>query len=277
MRPTPTEDAVEATRSGWSSVRRRRRHPLGWMAPTAWMDDGRAMLVHIHTLATRGGPDLPSIRPSRWPQTPPGRRHPGPPLPPHAVPRGAGFRRMPEALPGTAWIPCSPAGPHQTGNRPCGCRTCAGLTGPGPLVPAAFLLDPGPGQGETAIAPSRGQGVEARPVKGVAEGSAAAVKLVKGEGGRVQGDGCQRSPRGGCTPPFHCDPGCGSDGRRRPPTHFLVHRPPSMGATGAPDGMEPTAWMDQDPVHRVAPTGWCGRVGDTRWRGRTLHRVGSTA
>jgi hypothetical protein len=117
-------------------------------------------------------------------------------------------------------------------------------------------------QGETAGAPSRGQGVQARPVKGVAEGPDDAVKLVKGERRGWRGDRRKVSAGDhlGWVARAVSPRSSLRLGRPPGPPHRFVHRPSSVGATGAPDRMEPTEWMNHTPSTGCRPSG-----GPSRW------------
>lgn len=191
-----------------------------------------------------------------------GPRHPGSPSPPHAVLHGAGLRWV---SPGRKRQPRPAAPPARRPpalDRGCPCRCRAPASSdPGPLAPAAFPLDPGPGQGETAGVPSRGQGVQARPVKGVAEGPDDAVKLVKGGvvhrlGPHPMGDTQWATPNGRHPVDGTRWTGCGSSTRWAPSDPVHRWRPP-MTDGGRGDGVAPVAgraagWIAVKP--RVPPT-----------------------
>ncbi len=150
---------------------RSRLHPLDRMEHTEWMGTPR-----------RGAHVPPPTGHSRWAWTSCpsahrdgrhrelGPRHPESPSPSHVVLYVAGLRcRRGGSANRAPRFPLLGGRPSSDRGCPCRCRAPAS-SDPGPRAPAAFLLDPGPGQGETAGAPSCGQGVQARPVKGVARG-----------------------------------------------------------------------------------------------------------
>ncbi len=245
MRPTPPRTRWRPLPVDGPKAPRSRRHPLDRMEHTEWMDHApsRRSRTSTHWPPTVGR-DLPPIGPSRWTPSRTGSETPGRPRlhAPFCTAPGSGGCRRGGSASRAPRLPCWAAVVGQRGC-PCRCRAPAS-SDPGPLAPAAFPLDPGPGQGETAGAPSRGQGVEARPVKGVAEGPDDAVKLVKGgeetaAWGSPDG-GCRRSPRVGGTRGFTAilpaarvatghHPIASSTVRHRwaPPVHRIGWSPPS--------------------------------------------------
>lgn len=248
-----TEDGVDATRSGWPAVHRSRRHPPGRMEHTEWMDHppSRRPLTSTHR-PPKVGPDLPPIRPSRWT---PSRTRSEKPWTAATSARRSPPRRL-RWEPGRTSFPGPSLSPLVgwpvalvLGSRWCFPLTQAQVKGkqpsPRPVV----------------------KGARARPVKGVVEGPADAAKVVKGRGedsGGIAGWCLRQSPRvGGMRLSTTIPPAAQAAAVPR-----LVHRPPSMNATSAPDRMEPTAWMDHAPS-----TGCPAQAdeGDTSLGG--LHRV----